>query len=221
MNQYELYREAVKAKGRRRLAPSCSNPKFGKSLERLPDRLSRPSTRSGEVPPHVPGPDPQGFDLYRKICRGYVNSRGHDPDTGFQTHFPKIKHPPGLITWRVSSPRFFHPATLHAAPRSYSPARNFALPAGFELVDEQDREVRRSADHARGREACAAGDGVHRLHLTVLLRGREASRPSQRGIRRVRGAPVPGDPGGRRPDGDAPRGGEKDLGREVMTGIYR
>ena len=162
----------------------------------------------------------QRFELYRKICWDYVNSRGHDLDTRFQQHFPKIKHPPGLNTWRVSFPRFFHPATLHAAPRSYSPARNFALPAGFELVDEQDREVRRSADHACGKKACAAGDGVHRLHLTVLLRGREASRPSQRGIRRVRGAPVPGDPGGRRPDGDAPRGGEKDLGREVMIGIY-
>ena len=161
MNQYELYREAVKAKGRRRLAPSCSNPKFGKSLERLPDRLSRPRTRFGEVPPMSQVRTLQGFELYRKICWDYVNSRGHDLDTRFQQHFPKIKHPPGLNTWRVSFPRFFHPATLHAAPRSYSPARNFALPAGFELVDEQDREFRRSADHARGRKACAAGDGVH------------------------------------------------------------
>jgi hypothetical protein len=75
--------------------------------------------------------------------------------------FSENKTPTGLKNLAGVISPFFHPATLYAAPRSYSPARNFALPAGYELVDEQDREFRRSADHARGRKACAAGDGVH------------------------------------------------------------
>ena len=102
---------------------------------------------------------------------------------------------------------------------------------------------RRSDDHARGNKAFAAGDGVHRLHLTVLLRGREASRPSQGGIRRARGAPVPGDPpgdpAGREarfrvglsprsvgPDDGEPRadgegGGDRFLGRTFTTNSHK
>ena len=75
---------------------------------------------------------------------------------------------------------------IHWARSNVSSGPKLCPPRGLRTGRRTRSWTRRSADHVRGKKACAAGDGVHRLHLTVLLRGREASRPSERGIRRAR-----------------------------------